>query len=255
MITPLMRLCEFRKDSQACLQRIINRGAKINAQDFLGGTALMHASQGSLMLTLRRLLENGAALSLQTLEGETAITGALQVNSHGAISLLISHGADLTCYTPSQRSLLHIAAKFGDEATLVILALACIRGIDVNHKGKDGATAWDLARARNHISSEWPAAFANLVVIIKERIPDPTANSDHGPSARAFPVPRVRLSDLIRIVEDNLYRWAIQANGYLNAMLLMSVSAGFLVLAAFGCCLAYAYGSFIEENVNKKGMT
>ena len=205
MLTPLMVLCESTKTDSARVLQLVHGGARLNEQDCQGATALMYASQGCSPPVLQCLLEHGARINMQTLDGETALIVAVQTNSHGAISVLINHGADLTYLLPSKRSLLHTAADHGDEATLAILTSAGICGIDVNHKDKDGATAWDLARARNGVTPEWRAAFADLVASINLRVPEPKTASDPKLPARAFPVPRVRLSDLLRIAEDSLY--------------------------------------------------
>ena len=238
-LTPLMMQCLLRTAYPACVQHLIDGGAKINLQDYQGATALMYAAFcGSPTLTLLHLLNNGALVNMQTLAGETALTLAIQSNSHKAIPILISHGADVTHHTRSKRSLLHSAAESGDEATLAILSLACICGIDANQGDMNGTSAWDLARARDDVSPEWRAAFSDLVASINPHIPEPTAESESERSAKATAVPRVRLSDLIRVVEDNLYRWTILANHDLNGMLLMSFSASFLV---FGIVLAFAW--------------
>ena len=239
MLTPLIMLCGYREDHPTCVQRLIDGGANINAQEFQGATALIFASQGGLLSTLQLLLENGGAPDLPTFEGVTPLIEALQANSHGAISILIAHGANLTYHTPSGHSLLHSAAEFADEASLVILTSIHIRGIDVNHRSKDGATAWDLARARNDISPEWRAAFADLVASITSCSPEPsTAEPDSELSVMVIPVSRIRPSDLIRIVEDNVHHWTIQVSSFVDAILKISFLAGFLVLVVL---LAFAW--------------
>ena len=51
-----------------------------------------------------------------------------------------------------------------------ILTSARIRGLQIEHKNKDGHTAKDLALQRDNIASEWHAAFSDLVASVDETI-------------------------------------------------------------------------------------
>ena len=244
LATPLPTVCSYRGHDTACVKRLIEGGARINTWDNQGATALMWASQQNSASSLQYLLENGAAINLQTFSGETALTIAVQHNAHEVIPILITHGADLTHHTVSGRSLLHEAAETGDEETLVILTSVGICGIEVNRKAKDGAMAWELARKRAYASPEWRTAFANLVASINQRVPESAKDSSEFHSCgsknsmKGSSFPLVRLSDLIRVIEDSVYQRAVQANDCLRPILQQCFSA---VSVAPVVCLAIAW--------------
>ena len=169
LFTPFLYMFSFPMPNLVCAQRLIHGGALIDVQDYQGATALGFAAQHNNIPGVNFLLRNGAETNIPTLIKETALTIAIQTDAHGAIPVLLTHGASLRQHTVSGRSLLHEAAEHSDEETLRLLTSARIQSVQIQHKSKDGHTAWDLARKRTDVTPEWRAAFADLIASVDER--------------------------------------------------------------------------------------
>ena len=176
----------FSMPNSACAKRLIDRGAIVDTHDYQGATPLLWASQYNSVPGMRCLLDNGANPNLPTHSGEMPLTVAVQVNAHEGISLLLAHGANPAHLTLSGRSLLHEAAEWADEETLQVLTSAQIQGLDIMGKSADGYTAWDLVRRREGVTSEWRAAFANLLASVRNDKNTRTDKNIARPSPRYF---------------------------------------------------------------------
>ena len=81
---------------------LIQRGAKVNAQDSGGTTALSEASVGKITLSgttsnaavMRVLLDHGAKINIQGMDGSTALMTAAQFGTIDMVELLLKRGAD-----------------------------------------------------------------------------------------------------------------------------------------------------------------
>ena len=215
-VTPLLNIFSPSKADLSCIKRLIARGAMINAQDFQGATALAFAAQYDDAPGLETLLSYGAKVDLPTFDGETALTISVKSNTLNAISLLLAHGASLTQHTVSGRSLLHEAAEYGDQETLRLLTSAHIRGVKINHKSSDGITAWDLARQRSEVTPEWRDAFVDLIESVDESMPEPPIRSKI--SSEGTSIPRMQLSNLIRVIVDETWDGLRYVSGFASRL-------------------------------------
>jgi ankyrin repeat protein len=67
-----------RKDLTDAVRRLLARGAKVNATDEEGRTALMHAARNGSRASVETLLQKGADPNAMDNAGRTALTYALQ---------------------------------------------------------------------------------------------------------------------------------------------------------------------------------
>ncbi|XP_069825902.1 M-phase phosphoprotein 8 [Dendropsophus ebraccatus] len=93
------------------LRLLIKKGAKINARQRNGTTALIHATEKNHLTTVALLLEAGAFVNLQQTTGETALMKACKKGNVDAVRLLIEHGADCNILTKHQSNALQFAKQ------------------------------------------------------------------------------------------------------------------------------------------------
>ena len=229
--TPLLQMFSNPTPNLVCAKRLIDRGARINVQDFQGATPLLFASQFGFIPGLEFLLRNGAKIDVPNQLGETALTAVIQMNTYSSIPILFANGANPRHHSLSSRSILHEAAEYGDEQTLRLLTSARIRGVQTQLKSADGQTTWDLARKRTDATPQWRAAFADLVASLEESMPEPPSGVPEIP-------PRLRLSSMMRAVEDKLLERTIQVQGYSNHLSQLQVRLASALLVS---CIAIAW--------------
>ena len=224
-------------ENLACMKRLIDAGADVNAQNDVGGTTLVFASQFGAALAVELLLRNGGDLNKTTMNGESALTVAVQANQYEIIPLLLAHGANPAHQTLSGRSLLHEAAQWGEETTLRLLASLRIRGVQVEGISSDGKTARDLAADRTDVTEEWHLAFADLLASVDETVDDGIRESTRASpkfSIQLSQIPPIRLSEIIRIIEDGAYEitlWVYQATTQILRLWIPIPSSLVVVLA------------------------
>lgn len=115
---------------------LIQQGINLNAQDSVGGTALMYAVERKNSEITELLVKAGADVNLKSKEGCTALIWAVMNDDLASVKLLIEHGADVTTRTDiGTGALMH--AKSVEMAAFLIK-----HGADVNtQRERDGATA------------------------------------------------------------------------------------------------------------------
>ncbi|XP_056417681.1 M-phase phosphoprotein 8 [Hyla sarda] len=102
------------------LRLLIKKGAKINARQRNGTTALIHATEKNHLTTVALLLEAGAFVNIQQTTGETALMKACKKGNIDSVRLLIEHGADCNILTKHQSNALQFA-KQSDNAVYELL--------------------------------------------------------------------------------------------------------------------------------------
>ena len=113
-----------KKGYKDAVQLLLNRGAKVNAEDsYAGGTALQLASSKGHEAVVRLLLRKGANVNA---EGSFASITALQLASneghYGVVQLLLDHGANVNAESPlGGGAALQLAANKGHEAVIQLL--------------------------------------------------------------------------------------------------------------------------------------
>ncbi|CAJ0932325.1 unnamed protein product [Ranitomeya imitator] len=93
------------------LRLLIKKGAKINASQRNGTTALIHATEKNYLTTVALLLEAGAFVNMQQTTGETALMKACKKGNVDTVRLLIEHGADCNVLTKHQNNALQFAKQ------------------------------------------------------------------------------------------------------------------------------------------------
>jgi ankyrin repeat protein len=115
--TPLMYAALY--GDKASVQFLLERGAKPNAQNDAGATALMWAVDDAAKTKL--LLDHGADPNVRSADGHTALTAAvIRPGSALVLKYLFDSGAKLPPGNATP-ALLTLAARTGDEAILRIL--------------------------------------------------------------------------------------------------------------------------------------
>ena len=138
------------------VQVLLKAGAKVNAKDQQGRTALMRATQrrsdGPTLDTVRTLIEAGAEVNAKDNNGQTALMwAARQQDSVDIVHALLRAGAEVNAKDQEGRTALMIVAEtpkrwnpIGDKLFDIVRALI-EAGADVEAKDKDGRTAVMIA--------------------------------------------------------------------------------------------------------------
>jgi ankyrin repeat protein len=92
---------------------LLERGAKVDAQDEDGDTSLMKAAYHGRLEVVRLLLEHGAAVNHRDDAGDTALIWAALQQHTDLVQLLLEHGADVSIKNKQKDSPFHYE-KRGD---------------------------------------------------------------------------------------------------------------------------------------------
>ena len=130
---------------EAAVYALLQAGAKVNAQDLLGGTPLMRAAPGAHGPEMvQKLLEAGADIQARDQAGRTVLHYA-NLNRHGqeiAITrLLLARGADIHAQTTQGVTVLMNTASIQSENSLKLLALLLEHGANPLAEDSAGDTA------------------------------------------------------------------------------------------------------------------
>jgi ankyrin repeat protein len=82
------------RDDKARVEKLLARGAEVNAQDADGDTALHGAAQGGNVEIAQLLLDKGAGVNAKNKHGGTPLMWAAVYGHQDAAQLLLSRGAD-----------------------------------------------------------------------------------------------------------------------------------------------------------------
>ena len=160
------------------VQKLIEYGADISAEDLEGCTPLYFASEGVYpkdRTVLRLLLEHGADVNARTKDGETPLHIASMFGSLEVARVLLEHGADVNARKEDGRTPLHSSNVTSIwPGAMGVARLLLERGADVNARAKDGSTPL-------HVASR----FAELAVVrlLLEHGADVKAEDDRGGTA------------------------------------------------------------------------
>jgi len=128
--------------SEDLMDSLVDHGADVNLQNFVGETALFIACARGLEDKVEYLLENGADVSIANLDGATPLHAAAGFGDVAIVSLLVRHGAAVAAGDDEGDSSLHWAVREGKpEAINILMQL----GASVSQPNDDGETALDLA--------------------------------------------------------------------------------------------------------------
>lgn len=128
--------------SEELMDSLVDHGASINLQNFIGETALFVACARGLEDKVEYLLENGADVNIANLDGATPLHAAAGFGDATIISLLIRYGASAAAVDDEGDSPLHWAVREShQEAVTTLLA----NGASVAQANEDGESVLDLA--------------------------------------------------------------------------------------------------------------
>jgi ankyrin repeat protein len=125
------------KGYTATVQKLLDRGAKVDATDSVGATALMWAAYLGHTETVQLLLNAGAKVNAKAEGGGTALSDAAEKGYTSTVVALLDARADVNARNNEGFTPLMQAAGMG-HADIVEILLA--KGAKVNAKTKDGVT-------------------------------------------------------------------------------------------------------------------
>ena len=173
----------FYADDPHYLQPLLDAGADVNGRDYHGDTPLITATYRApasppvpafgAINCVDYLIKRGANTELASAEGNTPLLNAIIHSNVGALLTLLHAGANYRVRNDAGDSVLHLAARHGDLATLRILMDAALQDLDLDALNNDGYTAKEVVRHRVKSVEGFAAAFNQLLLsIAAEIIPD-----------------------------------------------------------------------------------
>ena len=137
------------EDQLEVVEALLDSGAKVNARNPRGTTALMCARSGPLVA---RLLEAGAEVNLTDGSGRNALFEVVEFAESEAVKLLLDAGAEPNVQDPDSEEtvLMRAAENREDGAEIVVMLLAA--GAEMNADGLSG-TALSRALSRGSLAT------------------------------------------------------------------------------------------------------
>jgi ankyrin repeat protein len=130
------------------VQRLLEQGADVNAQENKGTTALMLAAFGGRIDIIHLLLAKGANVNAQEQQGATALMlAASQGHPPTVVQALLGRGAEVNKQNNDGWTALMMAARGGQVAVVQALLNA---GADIDIKNNDNKTALMLVESQYH---------------------------------------------------------------------------------------------------------
>eukprot|EP00802_Teleaulax_amphioxeia_P017430 Tamp_17586.p1 GENE.Tamp_17586~~Tamp_17586.p1 ORF type:complete len:364 (-),score=57.01 Tamp_17586:290-1381(-) len=135
------------------VRRCFAAGARVDARDGLGRTALHWAARTAINneTNARILIHHGADVNAQDHDGWTSLTYASFYGRVSVVRFLLRHGADVNLLSWGLRRALHWAADRGQVACVQALVAA---GAHIPYQDVHGDDALEIARARGHKVTE-----------------------------------------------------------------------------------------------------
>ena len=128
--------------SEDLMDALVDHGANVNMQNFVGETALFTACARGLEDKVEFLLENGADAHIADLDGATPLHAAAGQGDSSLIELLVRYGASVSAADDEGDSPLHWAVREGKmEAAQALIQL----GASISQCNEDGESALELA--------------------------------------------------------------------------------------------------------------
>ncbi len=173
---PLADAAEARNRAQ--VRALINGGAKLNAAQVDGMTALHWAAYHDDVEMARLLLDSGAEAAPQNRYGVTPLSMAVVNGSSAIVDMLLDKGADPNTALPGGETVLMTAARTGRLAPVRALLVA---GADARAAERSGQTALMWAAAEGHAEvvellieygadprRELPSGFTPLLFAVRQ---------------------------------------------------------------------------------------
>ena len=133
------------------VEKLLSKGADVNARSSRGGTALFGASFNGHLDVVQLLLAKGADVNGATRSGSRPLAVASQQGHLGVVQLLLDKGAEVNAKDSDGLTALYSASQAGQiEVVRVLLA----KGADVNVKSNFGQTPLKGATIQGHTDVE-----------------------------------------------------------------------------------------------------
>lgn len=172
---------DLRKAAQdgdmPAVKDLLSKGARVNAKDETGQTALhwvAPARDNSQMVKL--LVAKGADVNARDRDGETALMIAASQSNPGILTALLAAGAEVNTQNNAGGTAL-MAAAF--RANLDEIKILLAKGADLKLKDKKGRTAFDVAKdgAGNYTDETNGKRFAQAMKLLEVTMPLPVLTS------------------------------------------------------------------------------
>lgn len=144
---------------QSIVKILLDHGAHVDLQDYLGEHSLLRASMNGHVPVVRTLLENGADVNAQSGERQRSALHTASENGHESIvQILLEHGANVDARDHMGQSALHLVSSGGgnyevryfDQASSVkIVQLLLDHGADVNARDLEGNSSLHNASSKS----------------------------------------------------------------------------------------------------------
>jgi ankyrin repeat protein len=132
----------------AQVEQLLRQGAKTEAKDVVGNTALFCAMEGDYTQIVKLLLDHGADIEAKGSIGETPLFWASYHGKAESVKLLLDHGAGVGDRDKNGNTPLLVAANAGEaEAVRVLLD----NGADIEARDKSGETALIIAARQCYV--------------------------------------------------------------------------------------------------------
>jgi len=125
------------------VELLIDEGAAVNLQNFVGETALSIAAARGFEGICALLIENGGNTNISNLDGASPLHMAAACGHVGIVKLLVSRGAYVNAFDDEGDTPLHYAVREGCRDVVEVMVKNC--GADYNAKNEDMESPLDLA--------------------------------------------------------------------------------------------------------------
>lgn len=142
---PLLNFAATR--SPELVDRLLRAGARLDASDASGLSALMTAAYVGHVECLGKLIEAGAPLEQRDESGYTALMFAANSTYLGCVERLVEAGADVEAADNDHSTPIMFAAQNGQNEMVTLLL---DRGADPGREGDHGYSAFTFARQNGH---------------------------------------------------------------------------------------------------------
>jgi len=139
--SPLMWVILY-DGKEELLDSLVDHGASVNIQNFVGESPLFLAAQRGLYSKALYLLDNGSDVNVVNLEGGSPLHASAAQGDTNLLNLLVKYGAHVNAVDEEGDSPLHWAVREGNVKAACLLVHL---GADVHLANEDGESALDLA--------------------------------------------------------------------------------------------------------------
>lgn len=131
------------KAEYVILKALLDKGAKIEARCYGGGTALHWVSKDDYVEAVRLLVARGANVNARDDNGDTPLIEAGGCGCSGTVRFLLAHGADITARNNSGQTALLATAEYGYPE---IIEMLLAHGADPAAKDNKGRGVLKIVR-------------------------------------------------------------------------------------------------------------